>query len=65
MYNKAGLLTRLSQRWEVEREDEVRCIARVLEFIKLLLWLCGWLRACLIRLSGLLLRGWISAGRAL
>jgi hypothetical protein len=27
MYNKAGLLTRLSQPWETVREDEVRCIA--------------------------------------
>jgi|KBSSwiStaDraftv2_1062776.scaffolds.fasta_scaffold2337673_1 hypothetical protein len=30
MYNKAGLLTRLSQLWEVEREDDVRCIAHAL-----------------------------------
>lgn len=65
MYNKAGPLTRLSQSSEMAREGEVRCIAPRVEFVNLLLWLCGWLRACLIRLSGLLLRGWVSAGRAL
>jgi hypothetical protein len=65
MYNKAGQRTRLSQLSEVAREGEVRCIALALGVINLLLRLCGWLRACLIRLGGLLLRGWISAGSAL
>ena len=66
MYSKAGRLTRLSQLWQKAHEGKVRCVTLALRLINLLLrWLCGWLRACLIRLSGLLLRGWISAGRAL
>jgi hypothetical protein len=56
MYNKAGLLTRLSQRCEMVGEDKVRCVILAGEVINLLLRLCGWLRARLIRLSGLLLR---------
>src|ERR1700761_7572313 len=39
------------------REGGVRCAARALRFINLLLRLCGWLRACLVRLSLRLLRG--------
>lgn len=65
MYNKAGPLTRLSQSSEMAREGEVRCIAPRVGFLNLLLRLCGWLRTRLIRLSGLLLRGWVGTGRAL
>src|SRR5258708_4997392 len=39
------------------REGGVRCAARALRFINLLLRLCGWLRTCLIWLSLRLLRG--------
>ena len=62
MYSKAGLLTRPSQLWEKGREGNVCYVALALRFINLLLRrLCGWLRACLIRRSGLLLRGSLGA----
>jgi hypothetical protein len=57
MYGKAGLSTHPSQLWEKVREGNVRSVTLALRFINLLLRrLCGWLRACLIRRSGLLLR---------
>ena len=65
MYNKAGPQTRLSQLRKTVRVDEVRCIAIAQGTTNLLLRLCGWLRTCLIRLSGLLLRGGIGTGGTL
>jgi hypothetical protein len=64
MYNKAGPQTRLSQLRKTVREGEVRCIAIAQGITNLLLRLCGWLRTCLIRLSGLL-RGGIGTGGTL